>query len=59
MRIVRPWNPDLTPQQKQMFWDADLGSIREVAYSRIDSNGRGAIGKVDENLDEDLAKLKK
>ena len=41
-----------------MFWDADLKSIREVAYSRIDSNGRGAIGSVDEMLDEDLAKIK-
>ena len=59
MRIVRPWNSDLTPEQKQLFWDADLDSIREVAYSRIDSNGRGAIGKVDSDLDEDLAKFKK
>ena len=59
MRIVRPWNSDLTPEQKQLFWDADLDSIREVAYSRIDSNGRGAIGKVDSNLDEDLEKFKK
>jgi formylglycine-generating enzyme required for sulfatase activity len=59
MRIVRPWNSELSPQQKQMFWDADSESIREVAYSRIDSNGRGAIGSVDEQLDEDLAKLKK
>ena len=59
MRIVRPWNSDVTPQEKQLFWDADLDSIREVAYSRIDSNGRGAIGAVDEELDEDLEKLKK
>ncbi len=59
MRIVRPWNTDATAAQKQMFWDADLDSIRKVAYSRIDSNGRGAIGSVDQNLAEDLAKLKK
>ena len=59
MRIVRPWNSDVTAQQKQLFWDADSDSIRDVAYSRIDSNGRGAIGSVDDQLDEDLAKLKK
>ncbi len=59
MRIVRPWNTDVSPEQKQLYWDADLDLIREVAYSRIDSNGRGALGKVDEELDEDLAKLKK
>ena len=59
MRIVRPWNADVTAEEKQLFWDADADSIRNVAYSRIDSNGRGAIGTVDQQLDEDLAKLKK
>ena len=27
------------------------------AENRIDSNGRGAIGIVDQNLDEDIAEL--
>lgn len=55
MRIVRPYVVPQTDAEKSAFWDADVESISRDALNRIDSNGRGALGTVDEQLDEDIA----
>lgn len=57
MRLVRPYDTPETKAEKLAFWDADVPSILRDAENRIDSNGRGAIGIVDQQLDEDIAAL--
>jgi len=57
MRLVRPFKTPETKAEKLTFWDADVSSISRDAENRIDSNGRGAIGIVDQQLDEDIAAI--
>lgn len=57
IRIVRPFGSEPSIAEKKLYWDADLASIQKITQSRIESNGRGAIGKVDGQLDEDLAEV--
>ena len=59
MRLVRPYKTPTTKAEKLTFWDADMPAISRDANNRIDSNGRGAIGIVDQHLDEDMAKIEK
>jgi len=59
MRLVRPYKTPETKAEKLTFWDADVPAIIRDANNRIDSNGRGAIGIVDQQLDEDMAAIKK
>ncbi len=59
MRLVRPYKTPETKAEKLTFWDADVPAILRDAKNRIDSNGRGAIGIVDEQLDEDMTAIKK
>ncbi len=59
MRLVRPYKTPKTKAEKLTFWDADVPAISRDAKNRIDSNGRGAIGIVDDQLDEDMAAIKK
>lgn len=58
MRLVRPYKIPATQAEKLAVWDADVDSIIRDAKNRIDSNGRGAIGIVDSQLDEDIATIK-
>ena len=55
-RLVRQYQP-ATRDEKEAVWSADIGSIDRHAKSRIDDNGRGSIGIVDQNLDEEVAEL--
>ena len=57
MRLVRPYKAPKDKAKMLTFWDADVASISRDALNRIDSNGRGAIGVVDQQLDEDIAAL--
>ena len=57
MRLVRPYQAPKNKVDMLVFWDADVSSISRDALNRIDSNGRGAIGVVDQQLDEDIATL--
>ena len=59
MRLVRPFKTPETKSEKLTFWDADVPAISRDANNRIDSNGRGAIGIVDQQLDEDMAAIEK
>jgi formylglycine-generating enzyme required for sulfatase activity len=59
MRLVRPFKTPKTKAEKLTFWDADVPAIFRDANNRIDSNGRGAIGIVDQQLDEDMAAIEK
>ena len=59
MRLVRPYKTPETKAEKLTFWDADVPAISRDANNRIDSNGRGAIGIVDQQLDEDMAAIEK
>jgi formylglycine-generating enzyme required for sulfatase activity len=55
-RIVRQLMP-ATREQKEEVWKADVRMIEVEAENRIDANGRGSIGIVDQNLDEEIAEL--
>ena len=55
-RIVRQLQP-ATRDEKEAVWEADLDKTRKDARNRIDANGRGTYGIVDENLDEDIEQL--
>ena len=55
-RIVRQLQP-ATRDQKEAVWEADLEKTRKDAKNRIEANGRGTYGIVDQNLDEDIEKL--
>jgi len=55
-RIVRQLTP-ASREAKEAVWSADLRSIEMETENRIDSNGRGTIGIVDQNLDEEIAEL--
>ncbi len=57
MRLVRPYKTPKTQLEKLAFWDADVPAISRDADNRIESNGRGAIGIVDQQLDEDIAAI--
>jgi formylglycine-generating enzyme required for sulfatase activity len=48
MRIVRPYKP-MSAEEKKRVWDADVADIREDVQDRL-SEGRGALGKVDQSL---------
>jgi formylglycine-generating enzyme required for sulfatase activity len=55
-RLVRQFEP-ATRSEKEEVWAADIKSIVRDANNRIEANGRGTIGIVDQNLDEDIAEL--
>ena len=49
-RLIRPLAVPQTRDAKEKFWSADIEDIIDDAKNRIDDNGRGAIGIVDQNL---------
>lgn len=55
-RIVRQYSP-ATRKQKEAVWSADVDSIMLHAAERIDAQGKGSIGIVDDKLHEDVAEV--
>lgn len=55
-RIVRQLEP-ATRAEKESVWEADLERIKRDANNRIEANGRGTYGIVDQKLDEDIEEL--
>lgn len=52
MRIIRPLNPPKDAEAKEKFWKADVAEIQEDVDYRIDAEGRGAYGWIDQKLPE-------
>lgn len=55
-RIVRQLEP-ATRDEKEDVWKADLEKTMKDARNRIEANGRGAYGIVDQDLDEEIDEL--
>jgi formylglycine-generating enzyme required for sulfatase activity len=55
-RLLRPLN-ELSREEKESFWSADVERIMYEARSRIQDNGRGKFGTVDPQLPEDIKSL--
>ena len=53
MRQLEP----ATRAEKESVWEADLERIKRDANNRIEANGRGTYGIVDQKLDEDIEEL--
>jgi len=53
-RIIRPLNPPTDRNAQESFWNADVAKIRRDAKNRIESNGRGSWGVVDQSLPRDI-----
>lgn len=51
-RLMMPLNPPTERNAQEAFWRADLEDIRDVVDRRAESEGRGAIGLVDDQLDQ-------
>jgi len=58
MRIIRPLNPAPTADREK-YWKADISLVQEDVDFRIDEEGRGARGFVDEKLPSAIEMLKK
>lgn len=58
-RIIRPLSPPDDRVARESYWNADIAKIHRDAKNRIESNGRGSWGTVDENLPRDIAELEK
>jgi formylglycine-generating enzyme required for sulfatase activity len=56
-RLVRPLAVPKTVEDRNEFWKPDNAEIVLNAESRIDGNGRGALGKVDPKLAEEMKPL--
>lgn len=56
-RLIRPLEVPKTLQAKDQFWKPDHPDIAIAAELRFETNGRGALGKVDENLAEEMAEV--
>ena len=55
-RLIRPLEVPKTMEAKNEFWKPDVEAIAENAAARIDENGRGALGSVDEKLPAEMEK---
>ena len=58
-RLIRPLEVPKTLKAKNEFWKPDNEEIAENAAARIDGNGRGALGTVDEKLPAEMVKALK
>lgn len=58
MRIIRPLTP-APKAEREKFWKADISLIQEDVDFRIDEEGRGARGFVDDKLPSAIEALKK
>lgn len=59
IRLVRPLNPPKTAEEKEAFWKARVEYVEWVADHRIDNEGRGARGVVDQKLPAAIIELRK
>jgi formylglycine-generating enzyme required for sulfatase activity len=57
-RLVRPLKAPKTLVARNEFWKPDVETIAFNAAARIESNGRGAMGKVDKKLAEEMKALR-
>lgn len=57
-RLVRPLEAPKTLAARNEFWKPDVQTIALNAAARIDANGRGALGKVDKKLAEEMKALR-
>ena len=55
-RLIRPLSAPKTLTEKNEFWKPDQEEIAENATARIDANGRGSLGSVDEKLPAEMEK---
>jgi len=55
-RLIRPLEAPKTLKAKNEFWKPDNEEIADNAAARIDDNGRGALGAVDEQLPAEMTK---
>ena len=55
-RLIRPLSAPKTLTEKNEFWKPDQEEIAENAAARIDANGRGSLGSVDEKLPAEMEK---
>ena len=55
-RLIRPLEAPKTLDAKNEFWKPDVEAIAENAAARIEGNGRGALGSVDEKLPAQMEK---
>lgn len=55
-RLIRPLEAPKTLAAKDEFWKPDNEEIAENAEDRIEGNGRGALGSVDEKLPAQMEK---
>lgn len=58
IRLVRPLNAPATIEEQDKYWKADVEYLEFVADHRIDNEGRGARGIVDDTLLQALEELK-
>jgi hypothetical protein len=57
-RIMRPLHTPEKRSDRERFWKADLEIIWDVVKQRIEDEGRGAIGLVDDGLLNSIEELK-
>jgi len=58
-RIIRPLNPPKDKAERERYWKADLEEIWEGVKQRIEDEGRGAIGLIDDDLPKAIEELQK
>lgn len=58
-RLLIPLNAPETRAGREVFWDAGLEDIKDVVRRRAKAEGRGAIGIVDQALDQAIEESKK
>ena len=56
-RIIRPLSEPATLAKKNEFWAADVESIMDNVAARIEAQGKGAYGTVDQGLIKDISEL--
>ena len=56
-RLIRPLDAPKEMKERDKFWSADVARIMKDAKNRINDNGRGAFGIVDEELPKAIKQL--
>ena len=56
-RLIRPLDAPKEMEERDKFWSADVPRIMKDAKNRINDNGRGAFGVVDEGLPKAIKQL--
>jgi len=56
-RLIRPLDAPKEMKERDKFWSADVARILKDANNRVNDNGRGAFGIVDEDLPAAIKQL--